>query len=90
MIAAAKPAVPNGRAHIISGGPSWRMTGAQYVGDFFRLVEVDPEDAVYQSDLGHFAWYDSAGGQAELSYQNNSYGEYLEQLRANIGELLAG
>ena len=66
------------------------MTGAQYVGDFFRLVEVDPEDAVYQSDLGHFAWYDSVAGQEQLSYQNNSYGEYLGQLESNIEELLAG
>ena len=90
LIAAADLSVPTGRAHIISGGPTWRMTGARYVEDFFRLVEVDPEHAVYQSEPGHFAWYDSADGQGQLSYQNNSYGEYLGQLEANIEELLAG
>ena len=90
LIAATDPAAPTGQAHIVSGGPTWRMTGARYVEDFFELVEVDPEDAVYQSGPGHFAWYDSAGGQEQLSYQNTSYGEYLDQLRANIEELLAG
>lgn len=66
------------------------MTGARYVEDFFKLVEVDPEDAVYQAEPGHFSWYDSADGQEQLSYQDNSYGEYLHQLEANIEELLAG
>lgn len=90
LVSATDARVPTGRSHIISGGPSWRMTGARYVEDFFRLVEVDPEDAVYQSEPGHFAWYDSADGQDQLGYQDNSYGEYLGQLEANIEELLAG
>ena len=90
LVSATDPKVPAGRSHIISGGPSWRMTGARYVEDFFRLVEVDPEDAVYQAEPGHFSWYDSGNSQEQLSYQNISYGEYLRQLEANIEELLAG
>ncbi len=90
LVSAVDPSVPTGRSHIISGGPTWRMTGARYVEDFFRLVEVDPEEAVYQAEPGHFAWYDSADGQEQLSYQNNPYNEYLGQLEANIEELLAG
>ena len=90
LIAAADPSVPTGRSHIVSGGPSWRMTGARYVEDFFRLVEVDPQDAVYQSDPGHFAWYDTSDSQEQLSYQNTAYSEYLDQMRANIEALMAG
>ena len=90
LVSATGTSVPTGRSHIISGGPTWRMTGARYVEDFFRLVEVDPEEAVYQSEPGHFAWYDSADGQEQLSYQNKPYSDYLDQLRANIEELLAG
>ena len=90
LIAAADPSVPAGRSHIVSGGPSWRMTGARYVEDFFRLVEVDPQDAVYQSKPGHFAWYDTSNSQNQLSYQNTSYSEYLDQMRANIEALMAG
>ena len=90
LIAAADPSAPTGRSHIVSGGPSWRMTGARYVEDFFRLVEVDPQDAVYQSDPGHFAWYDTSDSQDQLSYQNTAYSEYLDQMRANIEALMAG
>ena len=90
LISAADPSVPTGQPHIVSGGPSWRMTGARYVEDFFRLVEVDPEDAVYQSDPGHFAWYDTSESQDQLSYQNTAYSEYLDQLSANIEALMAG
>ena len=90
LIAAADPSVPAGRSHIVSGGPSWRMTGARYVEDFFRLVEVDPQDAVYQSDPGHFAWYDTSDSQNQLSYQNTAYSEYLDQMGANIEALMAG
>ena len=90
LIAASDPSVPAGRSHIVSGGPSWRMTGARYVEDFFRLVEVDPQDAAFQSDPGHFAWYETSDSQNQLSYQNTSYSEYLDQLRANIEALMAG
>ncbi|HJP28428.1 MAG TPA: NAD(P)-dependent oxidoreductase, partial [Dehalococcoidia bacterium] len=46
----------------ISGGPTWRMTGSQYVTDYFRMIEVDPADAIYQSEPGHFSWYSDEGG----------------------------
>ena len=90
LIAAANPSVATGRAHIISGGPSWRMTGARYVEDFFRLVEVDPQEAVYQPGPGHFAWYDSTDSQKQLAYQNTAYSDYLDQMRADIEALMAG
>ena len=33
------------------------MTGARYVADYFGMIEVDMDDAVYQSIPGHFGWY---------------------------------
>ena len=90
LIAAASPSVATGRSHIISGGPSWRMTGASYVEDFFRLVEVDPQEAVYQPCPGHFAWYDSTDSQKQLAYQNTAYSDYLDQMMADIEALMAG
>ncbi len=90
LIAAASPAVATGRSHIIGGGPSWRMTGARYVEDFYRLVEVDHQEAVYQPGPGHFAWYNTADSQKQLAYQNTAYSEYLDQMRADIEALMAG
>ena len=78
-----------GRIYNISGGPTWRMTGAKYVADYFNLVEIDPEEAVYQDSPGHFTWYDSAAGQAALGYQNTHYETYLEQVQEDIDRLMA-
>jgi len=72
----------------VSGGSSWRTTGAEYVADYFEMIEVDPADAMYQPKLGHFAWYSEQGGNAALDYQQNSYPQYLEQLQADIDRLM--
>lgn len=72
----------------VSGGPTWRMLGEKYVRDYYELVEADPALAVYQANPGHFDWYRSADGQAELSYQNTPYERYLEQTREDIMRML--
>jgi nucleoside-diphosphate-sugar epimerase len=73
----------------VSGGSSWQITGVQYVSDYFEMIEVDPADAVYQSEPGHFSWYADEGGNAALDYQQNSYPQYLEQLQEDIDRLMA-
>ncbi|MBT3555997.1 MAG: NAD(P)-dependent oxidoreductase [Chloroflexi bacterium] len=72
----------------VSGGASWRTTGAKYVADYFMMIEVDPTDAIFQSETGHFAWYSEQGGNAALNYQQTSYQQYLEQLQADIDRLM--
>jgi nucleoside-diphosphate-sugar epimerase len=89
LVAAVDSADAAGKIFNIAGGPTWRMTGARYVSDYFGLLEVDPEEAVYQTPPGHFAWYDTAEGQAALGYQNTPYETYLEQIQQVIDELLA-
>ena len=73
----------------VGGGPTWRMTGSEYVADYFNMIEVDPADAVYQSAPGHFSWYGEEGGDAVLRYQQNRYPQYLEQLQGDIDRLMA-
>ena len=53
-------------------------------------LEADPALAVYQSDPGHFDWYQSADGQSALSYQNTPYERYLEQIQEDIMRMLEG
>ncbi|MCI0871114.1 MAG: NAD(P)-dependent oxidoreductase [Chloroflexi bacterium] len=74
----------------VCGGPTWRMTGAEYVADYFNMIEVDPDEAVYQSTPGHFSWYADEGGNAALGYQQNPYPQFLEQLQGDIDRLMAG
>ena len=72
----------------VSGGPTWRMTGAQYVADYFNMIEVDPAEAIYQDIDGHFAWYTDEGGQDAFNYQRNPYPLYLDQLQSDISNLM--
>ncbi len=88
LVAAVDSADAAGRIFNIAGGPTWRMTGEKYVSDYFGLLEVDPEEAVYQASPGHFAWYDTAAGEAVLGYQNTSYEAYLAQIQDAIEELI--
>lgn len=85
-------AEPTGVTRVInvSGGPTWRMTGAEYVADYFNMIEVDPDEEVYQSTPGHFSWYADEGGNAALGYQQNPYPQFLEQLQGDIDRLMAG
>ena len=53
------------------------------------MIEVDPDDAVYQDEPGHFSWYVDEGGNNVLGYQQNSYTSYLEQLQDDIDRLMA-
>ena len=73
----------------ISGGDSWRMTGGQFVTDYFNMIEVDVTEAAYQDTPGHFSFYKAADGPEALRYRNNPYPEYLTQLRAEIERLVA-
>ena len=65
------------------------LNGEKYVSDYFARLEVDASEAVYQASPGHFAWYESADGQAALEYQNTPYGMYLGQIQDAIDEMLA-
>tara|TARA_Y100001934_G_scaffold260564_1_gene332951 strand:- start:4067 stop:4933 length:867 start_codon:yes stop_codon:yes gene_type:complete len=82
--------IENNRVINVSGGPTWRMTGAQYVADYFNMIEVDPAEAIYQDVQGHFAWYMDEGGQEAFDYQRNPYPLYLDQLQLDITRLMEG
>ncbi len=76
------------RVFNVAGGQTWRMSGEKYVGDYYRLVEIDSTEAVYQDTPGHFALYETDDVQALLGYQNTSYPEYLQQVRQDIDRLM--
>jgi nucleoside-diphosphate-sugar epimerase len=88
VTAAVSPASASRRVYNIAGGPTWRMRGSRYAGDYLEMVGVDRAEAVYQSRAGHFDWYDTRKSQTDLHYQNTSYPAYLAQMRAEIKRLM--
>lgn len=79
-----------GRVFNIGGGCSWQMLGAKYVADYYALLGVPFEEAVFMDRPGWFDWYDTEDSQRVLKYQNTSYETYLEQVKAEIERLMAG
>ena len=77
-----------GQMFNISGGKSWQITGEKYVKDYFEILEVDMENAVYQKEEGHFSWYESSKSNKILQYQNNNYENYLAQIREDLNNLM--
>ncbi|MBI4307016.1 MAG: NAD-dependent epimerase/dehydratase family protein, partial [Chloroflexi bacterium] len=72
----------------VAGGPTWRMKGRDYVGDYLRIVGLEQADAAYQSAPGHFDWYDTGPSQLTLGYQCTPYETYLAQIGAEVQRLM--
>jgi nucleoside-diphosphate-sugar epimerase len=82
--------VPAARGGIfnIAGGPTWQVTGREYVGRLYDLLGVPPEEAVFRTSPGWVDWYDTQDSQRLLSYQQTPYATFLAQLAAEIARLM--
>ena len=78
----------HGQMFNISGGKSWQITGEKYVKDYFEILEVEMENAIYQKEEGHFSWYESSKSNNILQYQNNNYQNYLAQIKQDLNNLM--
>ena len=74
----------------IAGGSSWQTTGSQYVADLYDIIGVPMEMAAFRSqdEPGWVDWYDTELSQHLLDYQEHSYSDYLDTLRAEVARLL--
>lgn len=76
-----------GQVFNVAGGTSWRKTGRSFVKDYYDLLGVPVEEASFQESPGFFDWYDTTQSQRALRYQNSSYADYLQQIRAELQHL---
>lgn len=77
-----------GQIFNIAGGPTWRTTGRAYVKNYFDLMGVSLEEAHFLESPGWCDWYDTDLSQEILRYQNTSYQEHLERLRAEVERMI--
>lgn len=75
----------------VAGGPTWQITGQQYVADHYALIGVPLEMATFREpqEPGWVDWYDTAESQHLLAYQQHSYAVYLDTLRSEVERMLA-
>jgi nucleoside-diphosphate-sugar epimerase len=74
-----------GKTFNIAGGPSWQMTGAEYITRFYDALGVEV-DAVFSEEHTALDWYDTSQSQL-LGYQRTSFNDFLDKLRALAEEL---
>jgi nucleoside-diphosphate-sugar epimerase len=79
-----------GKVFHVAGGPTWRMTGGEYVARFSEVMGLSAEEAEYIRHPGYFDWYETAESQAVLTYQRTSFACFLELLELAIEEALGG
>lgn len=73
----------------IGGGPSWQLTGVDYVRDFYGFMGAPMEDVDYRQSPGWVDWYDTEESQRILHYQNRSYQFYSDEMHKIVEELMA-
>ncbi len=69
----------------IAGGPSWQMTGTEYITRFYDALGVKV-NAVFSEKHTALDWYDTSHSQF-LGYQRTSFNDFLDKLRALAEEL---
>jgi nucleoside-diphosphate-sugar epimerase len=78
----------SGKVFNIAGGPTWQISGREYVGRLYDLLGVPVEEATFRTSPGWVDWYDTQDSQELLSYQNTPYGTFLAQIEAEIARLM--
>ena len=73
----------------VGGGPTWQLTGKDYVNDFYGFMGAPVEKAVYRAAPGWVDWYGTEESQQILKYQNRSYQQYAGEMRKIIEQLMA-
>jgi nucleoside-diphosphate-sugar epimerase len=73
------------RTYNIAGGPSWQMTGAEYIERFYDALGVDVKPNFSEAYTGA-DWYDTSQSRI-LGYQRTTFNRLLDRLRV-LGEEL--
>ena len=74
-----------GKTFNIAGGPSWQMTGAEYITKFYDALGVDV-DAVFSEEHTAIDWYDTRKSHF-LGYQRTSFNDFQRKLGSVAEEL---
>lgn len=78
-----------GRTLIIAGGPTWQVTGGEYVRRWGEVMGIPLEEMRFMDRPGWLNWYDTAESQVLLGYQKTTLDAFFAQLGAAVDEALA-
>jgi nucleoside-diphosphate-sugar epimerase len=73
---------------IIAGGPTWQVTGGEFVERWGKILEIPLEEMSFRDDPGWLNWYDTALSESTLGYQKTILDAYFEELKKAVKEEL--
>lgn len=77
------------KSHIISGGPTWQVTGESYVRKWSEIMDIPYDEMTFLDRPGWLNWYDTSESQQLLNYQGVSLESFYEELKQAVEEALA-
>ncbi|MBU2546989.1 MAG: NAD(P)-dependent oxidoreductase [Proteobacteria bacterium] len=78
-----------GKTLIIAGGPTWQITGREYVTRWGEIMEIPEDEMSYLDRPGWLNWYDTDESEAQLGYQRTTLDDFWGQLKQAVNEALA-
>jgi nucleoside-diphosphate-sugar epimerase len=88
LVAAVEVKESTNKILIVAGGKTWQMKGHEFVEEFFKILDIEPEDAEYAEKPVYSDWYDTEEAQNLLNYQETPFPVFLGKLQSAIDEVL--
>lgn len=88
LVAAVEVKKSTNKILIVAGGKTWQMKGHEFVEEFFKILDIEPEDAEYAEKPVYSDWYDTEEAQKLLNYQKTPFPEFLGKLQSAVDEVL--
>jgi nucleoside-diphosphate-sugar epimerase len=78
-----------GKTLLLAGGPTWQITGEEYVGRWGEIMDIPLEEMAFMDRPGWLNWYDTKESEALLSYQRTNLALFYSQLEKAVQEAMA-
>ena len=88
MINLVDNAAAHGKVFNLGGGKSWQVLGKEYARRYCETLEISFDSQTYYEKPGWLDWYDTEESQKILQYQNTSFDDFHDMLKAAMDEAL--
>jgi nucleoside-diphosphate-sugar epimerase len=78
-----------GKTLLLAGGPSWQVTGEEYVSRWGKIMDIPLDEMAFMDRPGWLNWYDTTDSEVLLGYQKTSLNAFCSELEKAVQEAMA-